>query len=168
MSRLCFLVPSLESAHGVVDDLRRAGIADSNLYVVAKEGSPLGDLPDAGLIAKSDFYPQLERGLAMGGAIGLIGGLVALRVLGVVIGGGAVLLFGLIGAGFSGLLSAIAGAAFPNSRLAEFEQAVEGGHVLIMVDAAAERVPELERVVRERHPELEIERLESRAPILPT
>jgi hypothetical protein len=167
MSRLCFLVPNLESAHGVVGDLRSAGIADSNLYVIAREGSPLGDLPDAGMIAKSDFYPQLERGLAMGGAIGVIGGLIALRVLGAVIGGGAVLLFGLIGAGFSGLLSAIAGSSFPNSRLAEFEQAVEAGHVLIMVDAAPERVPALERVVRQRHPELEIEHLESRAPILP-
>jgi hypothetical protein len=69
-----FLVPDVGSAHGVIDDLRVSGISDANLYVVAREGTPLGDLPDAGDIAKSDFYPQLERGLAMGRTIGVIGG----------------------------------------------------------------------------------------------
>jgi hypothetical protein len=167
MRRLCFLVPDVNSAHGVVDDLRAAGIADANLYVVAREGESLGDLPDAGIIAKSDFYPELKRGLAMGGAIGIIGGLIAMRVAGAVIGGGAVLLLGLIGAGLNGLLSAIAGAAFPNSRLAEFESAVEKGHVLIAVDAVPSQVDEVERIIKARHPEVEIEFLEPRTPIVP-
>jgi hypothetical protein len=167
MRRLCFLVPNVESAHGVIDDLRSAGIADANLYVVARGGTPLGDLPEAGEIATSDFYPQLERGLAMGGTIGLIGGLIAMRVLGAVIGGGALLLFGLIGAGVSGLLSAIAGASFPNSRLAQFEQAIEAGSLLIMVDATKEQIPLVEGIVTARHPEAEVEGFEPRAPILP-
>ena len=67
MRRLCFLVPDVKSAHGVVDDPRAKGIADSNLYVIAREGTPLGDLPDAGLIETSDFYSELKRGLAVGG-----------------------------------------------------------------------------------------------------
>lgn len=167
MRRLCFLVPNVDSAHGVVGDLRGAGIADANIYVVAKEGTPLGDLPEAGEIAKSDFYPQLERGLAMGGTIGVIGGLVAMRVLGAVIGGGAVLLLGLIGAGVSGLLSAIAGASFPSSRLVRFEDEIEAGRLLIMVDAAHDQVPLVERVVKTRHPEAEIEGFEPRTPVLP-
>jgi hypothetical protein len=161
------LVPSVDSAHGVVGDLRGAGISDANLYVVAREGTPLGDLPEAGEIARSDFYPQLERGLAVGGTIGLIGGLIAMRVLGAVIGGGAVLLFGLVGAGVSGLLSAIAGASFPSSRLAQFEKKIEAGSLLILVDATREQVPLVEAIVKKRHPEAEIEGFEPRAPLLP-
>jgi hypothetical protein len=167
MRRLCFLVPNVESAHGVVDDLRGAGISDTNLYVIAREGTPLGDLPDAGAIEASDFYPQLRRGLAMGGAIGVIGGLIAMRVAGAILGGGAVLLFGLIGAGVNGVLSAIAGAAFPNTRFTKFEAAIEAGHVLIAVDAAPDRIADVERIVRARHPEVEIEFLEPRTPTLP-
>jgi hypothetical protein len=167
MRRLCFLVPNVESAHGVIDDLRATGVADANLYVIAREGTPLGDLPDAGAIAESDFYPELKRGLAMGGMIGLIGGLIAMRIAGAVIGGGAVLLMTWIGAGTSGLLSAIAGAAFPNSRHAQFEKAIEAGQLLIMVDTAPERVAEVERIVKTRHPEAEIEGFEPRTPILP-
>lgn len=167
MKRLCFLVPDADSAHGVVDDLRTLGLRDSDIYVVANEETPLGDLPDAGRVEESDFYPQLKRGLAMGGTIGIIGGLVAMRVAGTVFGGGAVLLLGLIGAGFNGLLAAMSGAAFPNSRLTEFEQAIESGHVLVMVDVPRERIEEIERVVRGRHPEIEIEKIEPHTPVVP-
>ena len=102
MKRLCFLTPDTQSAHRIVDDLRRRGIPDANIFVIAKEGTPLGDLPDAGVVGESDFYPQLERGLATGGIVGLIGGLIAMRVAGAVFGGAAIALFGLIGAGVSG------------------------------------------------------------------
>ena len=162
MRRFCFLLPDVASAHGIVDDLRGEGINDADIFVVANESTDLGDLPDAGEIEKSDFYPQLKRGLALGGAIGVIGGLVAMRVAGAVIGGGAVVLFGLVGAGVNALLAAIAGASFSNSRLAEFEAAVQAGHVLVMVDVPPARIDEIEGLVRQRHPEIEIEKLEPR------
>jgi hypothetical protein len=158
MKRLCFLLPGIESAHGVVDELRAKGIGDADIYVVASEGTELGDLPDAGAIEESDFYPQLKRGLALGGAIGVIGGLVAMRVAGAVFGGGAVLLFGLIGAGLNGLLAATAGASFPNSRLTQFEGAIEAGHVLH--GRRAQEGIAGSKLVASRHPEVEIEIVE--------
>jgi hypothetical protein len=167
MKRLCFLLPDADSAHGVVDDLRGKGIGDSDIYVVANESTPLGDLPDAGNIEESDFYPQLTRGLAMGGTIGVIGGLIAMRLAGAVFGGGAVLLFGLIGAGLNGLLGAMAGAAFPNSRLTQFEDAIEAGSVLVMVNVAGTAVEEIEALVKARHPEAEIEGFEPHTPAIP-
>jgi hypothetical protein len=163
MRRLCILLPDVASAHGVVDDLRREGINDADIYVVANERTELGDLPDAGRIEESDFYPQLERGLALGGTIGVIGGLIAMRVAGAVFGGGAVLLFGLVGAGLNGLLAAAAGASFPNSRLNEFEDAIEAGHVLVMVDVPRAKIEDVEKLVNAHHPEIEIETLEPRA-----
>ena len=167
MKRLCFLLPDVGSAHGVVGDLRAVGIDDGRIYVIANGKTPLGDLPEAGLDDTSDFYPQLERGLALGGAIGVIGGLVAMRVAGAVFGGAAVILFGLIGAGINGIMAGIAGAAFPNSRLTEFESAIEAGHVLVILDLSAEEVPAVTEVVKNRHPEVELIKLERHTPIIP-
>jgi len=167
MKRLCFLLPNVGSAHGVVEELRAKGISDARIHVVANESAELGDLPEAGLVYESDFYPQLERGIAVGGTIGAIGGLVAMRVAGAVFGGGAVLLFGLIGAGVNALLAAIAGAAFPSSRLTQFESAIEAGHVLVMVDVPVKEIPAIEKLVTDRHPEVEVEAIEPHAPIIP-
>lgn len=167
MKRLCFLLPDVDTAHGVVDDLRGRGIGDADIYVVANDKIELGDLPDAGNIEKSDFYPQLVRGLATGGTIGVIGGLVAMRVAGAIFGGGAVLLFGLIGAGINALLAAMAGAAFPNSRLTQFEKAIESGSILVMVNVAETDVEEIDKLVKARHPEAEIEGFEPHTPVFP-
>jgi hypothetical protein len=167
MRRFCFLLPNVESAHGVVGDLRGAHIPDKDIFVIANERTDLGDLPAASTVEKSDFYPQLKRGLALGGVIGTIGGLVAMRLAGAVFGGGAVVLFGLVGAGINGLLAAIAGAAFPDSRLRQFEDAVEAGHVLVLVDVPPDKLEAVEASIRARHPEIEIETLEPRTPIVP-
>ena len=167
MKRLCVLVPDIESAHGIVDDLRSAGFADADIFVVSKDDSRLGDMPDAGLIEESDFYPQLTRGMAAGGVIGAVGGLLALRLAGLALGGGAIFLFGLIGAGLNGLLAASAGAAFPNSRLREFETAIEAGHVLVMVNVPTKDIEQTETLIRQRHPEIEIERIEPHTPVIP-
>ncbi len=167
MRRLCFLLPDIEHAHAVVDDLRDEGIKDADIYVVANEETKLRDLPGKGMIEGSDFYPQLERGLAIGGAIGAIGSMIAMRVAGVVLGGGAILLFGLLGAGFSGLLASIAGAAFPNSRLAQFQDAIDAGHVLVIVDLPPNQIPIIEKRVKARHPDVEFDGLEPRAPLIP-
>jgi len=167
MRRLCFLLPDIGSTHGIVDDLRNEGIKDADIYVIANQEAKLGDLPDAGLIEKSDFYPQLMRGLAVGGGIGLIGGLIAMRVAGAIFGGGAVLLFGLIGAGVNALLAAMAGAAFPNSRLTQFEHAIEAGHVLVMVDVPVARIDTIKTLINRRHPEIEVEVFEPRTPLVP-
>lgn len=167
MKRLCFLLPNVDSARSVVGDVRARGIDDAAIHVLANENTELGDLPEGGLADRSDFYPQLERGLAVGATIGVIGGLIAMRVGGAVFGGGAVLLFGLIGAGINALLAAMAGAAFPNSRLAQFESAIEAGHVLVMVDVRTKDIPAIEKLVKNRHPEVEIEMVEPHAPIVP-
>jgi hypothetical protein len=167
MKRLCFLVPDIASAHGVVDDLRAAGFPDADIFVVSKDDAGLGDMPAAGSIEESDFYPQLTRGLAAGGVVGAIGGLIAVRLAGLALGGGAIVLFGLIGAGLNGLLAASAGAAFPNSRLHEFEDAIEAGHVLIMVNVPKSEIERTETLIRQRHPELEVEHIEPHTPVIP-
>ena len=69
--------------------------------MLAKRGTPLEDLPEASLLQKSDFIPAVQRGLALGGATGMLAGLVALALPAapLVVAGGVLLAASLAGAG---------------------------------------------------------------------
>ncbi|MBK6960538.1 MAG: DUF1269 domain-containing protein [Gammaproteobacteria bacterium] len=135
MKRLCFLSPDLDHARKVVVDLKDNGIPEKHIYAVAKYGIALEDLPDTGPEA-DDFLAGYERGIALGGTAGIFAGLTALAFppTGIIVGGGLVLLLGLLGAGVGGMMTGLAGAAFPSSRLKQFEEAIDQGKILIMVD----------------------------------
>ena len=77
MRRIYFLVPDLDSAHKVTEELLLARIEERHIHVIAKEGVELGDLPEATLLQTSDVIPAVERGLAVGGATGLLAGVAA-------------------------------------------------------------------------------------------
>jgi hypothetical protein len=168
MKRLCFLSPDIDHAKAVVQDLRDDGIVERHIYAIAKSGISLGDLPDGGP-EDDDFLPAFERGVALGGATGLFAGLLALAFppAGLVIGGGAVLLVGMMGASLGGLLTGMAGAAFSNSRLKAFEQDIDAGKILIMVDVPQNRITHVNGLIRRLDPEVEIEGVEPPAPVIP-
>ena len=107
--RLYFLLPTLESAHKVVDELLLARIDVQHIHVMAKEGQNIGDLPEASLFQKSDIVHGIETGMVIGGLSGLIGSLAVITVL-------------------------QPGSSTKNTRLKEFEQAMEEGKILIMAD----------------------------------
>lgn len=169
MKRLCFLSPDVEHTRRAVAALRRAGLRDPNLMVVARHDIPLEELPPAG-IESTDAIPGLGRGLAAGGVVGAIAGLVILTFedLGVALGGAAIPLFTLLGAGFGGLGSLLGGASLPSSRLHRFQDAIERqGKVLLLVDVKGDRVEEVKDLVRKETPEVEFVGSEPPAPIIP-
>lgn len=164
MRRIHFLAPGLESTHKIVDELKDLGIEERHIHILAKRGTPLEGMPEASLLQKTDFIPALERGLALGGATGLLAGLVAISLSEIVIGGGALLALTLGGAGVGSWLSGMVGMSAGNSKLRAYEKAIEQGELLIMVDIAKDRIDELSRAVQKHHPEAEFEGTE---PILP-
>jgi hypothetical protein len=48
--RLYFLVPNIDIATKVVDELLLARIEDRHIHVIAKRGTPLGELPEASFL----------------------------------------------------------------------------------------------------------------------
>ena len=102
MKRIYFLVPNIDVAKLIVNELLIARIEERHIHILAKRDTPLDDLPEASFLQKSDFIPAMERGLALGGTVGTLAGLVAVA-LGplslAVAGGGIVLASGLAGAG---------------------------------------------------------------------
>lgn len=169
MRRIYFLAPDVACAKAIVNDLLLARIEERRIHVLAKEGTALEDLPEAKLAQRSDLIPALERGAAAGGLTGLLAGLIAVTFppAGLVLGGAAVLGITLFGTGFGAWMSSMVGVGIPSSRLTQFETAIAGGDVLMMVDLSRDRVEEIEAIVMRHHPEAELEGLEPNIPEFP-
>jgi hypothetical protein len=171
MRRLYFLIPTIDSAKTIVDELLLARVDQRHIHIAAADHHALieANLPEANLLQESDFVPAVERGLAIGGATGILAGVaaVALPGIGLALGGGAILGIGLAGAGLGAWVSSMIGISAPSSRLTEFEEAVQQGSLLMMVDVPKTRVDEITDLIKKHHPEAEIEGTEPVIPAFP-
>ena len=169
MRRLYFLVPTVASARMINDELLLARVEERHIHVIAKEGTEMEDLPEATLTQKSDVIPALERGIAIGGVGGVLAGIVAVTFppAGLALGGGAILATGLAGVGLGSLMSTMIGLDVPNSRIEKFQDAIESGELLMMVDVPKNRVDEIDELVKKHHPEADIEGTEPTMPAFP-
>lgn len=167
--RLYFLLPEVNTARQVVDELLLARISDNHIHVLAREDIRLDDLPEANLLQKSDLVHGLETGLAVGGATGILAGLAAMAFppTGLAIGGGTVLVCALAGALIGAWVAGMIGTDVPNSQLREFHAAVERGQILMMVDVAKDQVEEVTRMIKRHHPEADMHGIEPTIPAFP-
>jgi len=151
--RLYFLLPNVSSARRLVDELLLARIDQHHIHVLAREGTDLQGLPEASLLQKSDVVHGMEVGLIIGGGTGVASGLIMTVIPATQLGsGGVILACALAGALIGAWASAMIGTDVRNSRLKSFEPAIDDGQILVMVDAAKERVADIEALVRSRHP----------------
>jgi len=169
MHRLYFLMPDVTVTHNLVNELLLSHVEERHIHVIAKEGTPMEELPEASLLQKSDFIPAIERGLTLGAVTGVIVGLVAMSLppAGLVIGGGAVFAIGAAGAGVGGWLSSMVGVSVPSTRLKKFEDAIKAGEFLVLVDVKRERIDEIESLVKKHYPEADVQGAEPKIPVFP-
>jgi hypothetical protein len=167
--RLYFVVPDVDTTHKIVNELLLVRVEAGHMHVVAREGTELGDIPEANILQKTDMIEAAERGLAVGGATGLLAGLIAISFppAGVILGGGMVAATALAGAGFGAWVSSMIGVNLPNREIKAYEEAIKSGAVLMMVDVPKERVHEIERLIQEHHPEAQIGGTEPHIPAFP-
>lgn len=166
MRRIYFLAPNIETTHKIVNELRAEGIEDRHMHILAKRDAPLEDMPEASEFQKTDFMSAAERGAALGAATGLLAGLVALRFAGFVIAGGPVLRILVYGATIGAMMSGLAGLhQVGNSKVKNYEEAIERGEVLVMVDIPKERIDAISKLINKHHPAAQFEGIE---PLLPT
>jgi hypothetical protein len=152
--RLYYLLPSVQQAKSTLDDLLLARVEERHIHVLAKDGTKLGDLPPATIEQRSDLIHAMEMGLFTGALTGLVAGGFAFLFPpdGLQIGVTGVALLFLLGAIFGVWASGLVGSDVPNTRLRRFEGAIKRGQVLMMVDVPKERVPEVEAIMKKRHP----------------
>jgi hypothetical protein len=166
--RLYFLLPDLASARQTANDLLLARVEDRHMHFLAKRGTDLGELHEASYLQKTD----LRHGAGIGLAVGGLGGLVLGAVIVAFPPAGnpqliTVLVAAVIGAVLGAWMASMAAAAVPNSRLRQFQEDIDKGKILVMVDIPYGRVEEIRELVLGRHPEAVSGGQETRFPAFP-
>jgi hypothetical protein len=153
--RLYFVLPDVESARRSADDLLLARVEDRHMRFLARRGTELEPLHEAGYLDKTDMVHGAAVGLAIGAIIGALVGVMVVayppegtnpQLVSVLVGM-------LVGAPLGAWMASMAGAAVPNSRLKQFQADIDAGRVLMMVDVPFGRVDEITDLVVSRHPE---------------
>ena len=167
--RLYFLLPDVESATRTANDLLLARVEDRRMHFLAKRGTDLGELHEASYLIKTD----LMRGAGLGLFFGALGGV----ILGYMIvnhppegthpGLAAAVIAALIGVLLGVWMGSMAATAVPNSRLRQFNDELERGKVLMIVDVPYEKVDRIRGIVASRHPEVVASSQETRYPAFP-
>lgn len=167
--RLYFILPDAASARRIRDELLLAQIENGHIYVMAKDGVPLKGLHEASILQSTDFVHGAETGLAVGGGIGILAGLLAVLFppVGIDLQFVTILLTALVGAAFGAWVASMVASSIPNSRLKTFESAVAAGRVLMMVDVPAGRVDEIKQLIAAQHPEAASSGIEPTIPAFP-
>jgi hypothetical protein len=167
--RIYWLLPDLASARRTMDDLLLARIPEQHIHFMAREGLDLTGLHPANLLQTSDIVRSAQSGLVIGGAAGLVAGLV-LALFPVVAETpqvGLVAVLAVVGALVGAWSSSMIGASTPSERLKRFQGAIEQGQILLMTDVPHARVEEIEAVLQRAHPEAHLEGVEPDIPAFP-
>jgi hypothetical protein len=153
---LYFLLPDVETAEKVVQELLLARVEEKRLHFLGKRGTDMKSLPEATPAQKTDLVRGIYIGLVSGAVTGLLAGLyifynpdtVGMQVQPYVIFI-CTLVGGIVGAWISGPLI---GGSTPNTKLAGFQDALNRGKIL---DAPAKRADEIRKIISGLSPDAE-------------
>ncbi len=156
--RMYFLLPDVKRAKSVYKELLLARIDARHIHVLAREGTPLGQLPEASVLQKSDALHGAGLGLLVGAATGAVAGTAVLLFppSGLAMNFGIVLAMSVLGAVMGVWVAGMIGASTPSTHLEAFSDEIERGKVLMIVDVPRERKDEISRMIRKHHPEADM------------
>lgn len=157
--RLYFLLPGVNSARKMMDDLLLARVNADSIHFLGNPDTPLGDLPEATISERTDLIEGWEIGMGLGAILGFTLGLIALLVptwwyttpLPTTT---TLLICTFVGILIGGLMTAIIATTIPNTQLRRFEGQIARGQVLMIVLAPFHRVHEIRQKVVNTHPEV--------------
>lgn len=167
--RLYFLLPDVKTARQVFKELLLARVDDQHIHALAREGTFLGDLPEATLLQKSDTMHGVILGLLVGGMTGALAGVVTVLYppSGLAMGFGVILALSVLGACVGLWASGLIAMNVPNTRLQSFNKAVDEGKILMIVDIPKMQVDEVAHMVKTQHPQADMRGLEPSIPAFP-
>lgn len=135
-SRRVYSASSGEELVAAVDVARGAGLDENGISLIARSDIELHAIPDELKTVEKDIVPAAARGAGYGAAAGTLAGLAAavfpplgLTLAGAMLGGG------IAGALVGTWASALVGASVPDPVRRKFEDEIEAGRVLVVIDA---------------------------------
>ena len=154
--RLYFLLPDVDSARGMLNEMLLARIEVKHIRFLGRRGQLPADLPEANFLQKTDIVHGAQLGLGVGGVAGILFGvlLVWFPPEGLKLQLVTVLVTTVVGALFGVWVSSMAASSVPNSKLKRFQADIEQGKVLLMVDVPMLQATEISALVIQRHPEV--------------
>ena len=167
--RLYFVLPDVESARSMLNEMLLARIECRHIHFLSRRGTLPSDLPEASVMQKTDIVHGAQMGIAIGAIVGAVAGglLVMFPPTGATLKLFTVLVVAMGGAVFGAWASSMVASSVPNSRLKSFAPEMEAGKVLMMVDVPMRRVSEISDLVTARHPEAASRGFEPTIPAFP-
>lgn len=143
-TRHVYTTPDLPTAQRVIAAARSAGVPDDDVLLIARSDIEMDAVPDNRKEADSDMLPAAAKGAGLGAGAGLLAGLVAVAIppLGITLAGAAATT--LAGAAIGSWSAALMGSTLPDPVRRKFEERIEKGEILVVLDAPADLLPRVD------------------------
>jgi uncharacterized membrane protein YeaQ/YmgE (transglycosylase-associated protein family) len=147
-------LPDLAAARQLANDLLLARIEDRHMHFLARRGTDLGELHEANYLHKTDAMHGAFTGLVIGGVVGVVVGLLLVYFPpgGASIELAAILVAAIVGSALGIWIAGMMGLQVPNTQLKGFEEEIEHGSILLMLDVPASRYEEIRGVIARSQP----------------
>ena len=136
-SNTFFITHDINTANSLVNDLVQHKVSKENIGVIGeRETLSVAKLPEANLAETSDVQNSVKRGAALGGATGLLAGLVvaAFPPAGVAVGGTALAAMTAGGAALGSWSASMIGVSENSELVAKFESELNKDGILVLAD----------------------------------
>ncbi len=169
--RLFFVLPDVETSRKVEEELLLARIEEKRMHFLGKRGTDMKDLPVATHAQKTGLIRGLFIGLLAGALTGALAGMYIYLnpdAVGMQVQPYIIFICAVVGAIAGAWISGpLIGASAPNAELEEYQQALQKGRILLMVDVPAKRVEEIRKIVKNLCPEAEEHGSQQTSPAFP-
>ncbi|MFQ3787256.1 DUF1269 domain-containing protein [Halomonas sp. A29] len=165
MQRLYFLTPDLDTTVNIAHELADLGLTNKEVHVTGRNWLKLKErgVNNATLLQTSDVGHAAVRGLLFGFPLGCALGIVVYYVLGegftnagiatVILG------MGIFGGLFGVWTSTMVGVSVHDVKVDKYEDEIEHGAYLMMVDVPNERESMIYSAIHRHHPEVIIDKV---------
>jgi hypothetical protein len=160
MKCLYYLAPTLESTHGISDDLHAVGVDDFFVHVVSRDEAGLTrqHIHSSNYLETLDIVRDGVIGAIAGFCVGLLGVWLIERFdpFGVEVPTFVHLALVGVATMFGAWEGGLIGIGIENRKLAKYHDAIESGRFLVLIYALKSQEETVSGMMRERHPEAEL------------
>jgi hypothetical protein len=139
MKRHVFAFDSMRATQAAIAALRAADVDEERISLIARSEVQEKRIPKKLLDAGTDFAPAIVRGAVVGSAVGLAAGIIVLLIPAFGIPASAAALLGFLagGAVIGAWTQAIVGSGLPDPIREKFDDEIQAGRILLVVDGDA-------------------------------